>query len=257
MALRTGIEPRETRAPDGVRPDAVRDPGTQSLVIRLHERVHALTTDHRQAARAGFELLGAGPHGIAAGLDRLERRTRGSVWNMQRTIDYRPGSPYIAMTKRSRLRRVDMRFLVSPQALRHNPLFPYLYPYAATAPIYGPMMIVDKACIVLPGAITGNGEYTAWCTTRADLLAIGMEIWDRTSRVALPVAPDPALPRLHARHLQLAHCLVDGLTLRATASRIGAAERTVSDDLATLMTYLRVDSRTAALLRLLGDGIGY
>lgn len=257
MALRNDLERGETRAPDGGPPGDVRDPGTQGLVTALRERVHALTTDHRHAARAGLELLGAGPHGVATGLDRLERRTRGSVWNMQRTIEYRPGSPYAAMMERSRQRRLDMRFLVSPQALRQNPLLPYLYPYAAVAPIYGPLILVDRACIVLPGAITLDGQYTAWSTTRADLVAAGLAIWDRSCRVARPVMLDPGLPRLRDRHLQVAHCLVEGLTVRATASRIGASERTVSDDLATLMAYLQVDSRTAAVRRLLGEGINY
>lgn len=257
MALRIGTEPPEPRAPDGARPGVVRDPGTQSLVVALQERVHALTIDHRRAARAGLHLVGAGPHGIAAGLDRLERRTRGSVWNMQRTVDYRPGSIYAAMLERSRRRRLDICFLVSPQALLQIPLFPYLYPYAATAPIYGPMMIIDRVCIVLPGAITLDGEHTAWSTTRADLLAAGLDIWVRTSRIAQPVTPDPDLPRLHDRHLLVARCLVEGLTMRATASRVGASERTVSDDLATLMTYLGVDSRTAVIWRLLGEGVNY
>src|SRR6478672_790610 len=99
-------------AADAVTPS--RELQRKALVLRRFVE-DAVTEDE---IGPGLQLVGIGPEAISAGFDRLERRTRVSAWNMQRSVPFTPESPNYALDERSRRRGLEMRMLTAPIAKR-------------------------------------------------------------------------------------------------------------------------------------------
>jgi DNA-binding CsgD family transcriptional regulator len=234
---------------------ATGDPATAAAAIRalwrpLGRRLREATSDVDEARAAGLSLVGVGPAGVAAGLDRLEQRTRRSVWNIQRSASFDQEELFSELDQRSRARGIDERSIYSRVALDQNPLLPYMEPDARVGPFVTQLLVVDEACVVLPGEDHPTGHFTAWMSTAPQWLEPALELWSTSWSVARPFSELVDTSRLSRRQLDVAGLLYQGRTDGVIAKRLGVSARTVSDDTRRLFEVLGVGSRPELVARL-------
>ena len=217
----------------------------------LDRLLREVTPDVEAARKVGLTLVGVGRHGVAAGLEQLEARTRRSVWNIQRSATFDQEELYHELDQRSRRRGIEERAMYSRLALDQNPLLPYMEPDARVGPFLAQMLIVDESCVVLPGQDHPSGNFTAWMATTPRWLDPVREIWSRSWAVARPFSELVDTSRLSRRQIDVAKLLYQGRTDDGIAKRLGVSPRTVSDDTRRLFAELGVGSRPELVARLM------
>jgi DNA-binding CsgD family transcriptional regulator len=210
-----------------------------------------VTVDVEAARAHGLSLVGVGPVGVAAGLERLEQRTRCSVWNIQRSASFDQEELFSELDERSRSRGIDERSIYSRVVLDQNPLLPYMEPDSRVGPFVTQMLVVDEACVVLPGEDHPSGHFTAWTSTASRWLDPVLEIWRLSWDAATPFSEIVDTTRLSRRQIDVAKLLHQGKTDGVIAKRLGVSTRTVSDDTRRLFEVLEVGSRPALVARLM------
>lgn len=201
---------------------------------------------------AGFVLVGAGHEGVAQGLDRLESQARSSVWNMQRLMSFQLKTRYAEMDARTLGRGLHVRLLTTPETFSNNPFLSSVYPYGYTAPVFGPLLLIDGICAVVPGPHDLDGRFTAWCTTDSAIVARALELWERTFELAEPAVGPGEKPPFTMRQVTVAQLLAQGVSDRVIASRIGVSERTVAGDVRRIVELLGATNRTSAAALIAG-----
>ena len=194
---------------------------------------------------ADLHLVGIGPEAISAGFDRLERRTRASVWNMQRSVPFVPESPNYELDERSRRRGLEMRMLTAPIAKRLNPLLPCLEPGVRVGPVPLPMMVLDQEAVVLPGPNTPRGELVAWLVTDPGTVRTALELFTAAWAVSEPWV-DTGKPPLTPRQFDVARLLAGGMKDEAIARQLRVSRRTVVAEVEVIAGFLGARSRFEA-----------
>ena len=232
------MEPRGRRpgpecgSEDRALPDAVE---LGVLWSELQLLVLSMTASARGARPPdGVRLLGRTLTGIWEGLDWLETRAGREVVSTQRFGVFDPRGTMERRNRASARRGVRLATVVSPHVHVGNPFFATEVPYARTGPVFGPCIVVDRACAVLPGAPTAHGDDVAWLFTRADVVERTKAIWRLTfesSRVS-----DEQVRRFTPRQLEVARRRSQGWTCARIARDLGVSARTVTSDLNGLPT---------------------
>ena len=216
----------------------------QRLSSELRRFVEDAVVDG-DAQRDDLRLVGVGPEGIRQGFDRLERRTRVSAWNMQRSLPFDPSDPGKELDARSRRRGLDLRLMTAPIAKRLNPLLPCLYPDVRTGPVPIPMMLLDGSAVVLPGPNSAQGEWSVWLATNADVVTGARELWTRTWAVSVPWT-ESGEPPLTPRQYAVACHLAIGMKDDAIARQLKVSRRTVVADVEAILAFVGARSRFEA-----------
>jgi DNA-binding CsgD family transcriptional regulator len=199
-----------------------------------------------------FVPVGAGHEGVAQGLDRLESQARSAVWNMQRLMTFQLKARYSEMDARTLDRGLHVRLLTTPETFANNPSLSSVYPYGYTAPVFGPLQIVDGMCAVVPGAHDLEGRFTAWSTTDTAIVDGALELWERTFDLAKPVIGRGEKAPFSMRQVTVAQLLAQGLSDRMIASRVGVSERTIAGDVSRIVELLGGTNRTSAAALIAG-----
>jgi DNA-binding CsgD family transcriptional regulator len=198
-------------------------------------------------------LVGAGAEGVARGLDRLERRARRSVWNMQRVIQFQTTVRYQELDRRTLDRGLDVRLVTTPATQQDNPLLTSIYPFVRLGPVFGPLLIVDGLCVVAPGSPDLDGNFTAWCTTDTAMVRTAVALWDRTWHLSRPGLEEGTAPPLTPRQVEVAQLLAQGFTDRVIARRVDVSERTVATDISRIARAVGAPNRAAAAAMVAGS----
>ena len=241
MPNEPGPDPDEVAADPANRP-LMRE--LQRLSAELRRFVEDAVVDG-DTERDDLRLVGVGPEGIRQGFDRLERRTRVSAWNMQRSLPFDPSDPARELDARSRSRGLDLRLMTAPIAKRINPLLPCLFPDVRTGPVPLPMMLLDGKAVVLPGPNSAQGEWSVWLVTHPDVVGTAAELWDRTYSLSVPWL-ESGEPPLTARQYTVACHLATGMKDDAIARLLRVSRRTVVADVEAILGFLGARSRFEA-----------
>ncbi len=198
-----------------------------------------------------FNLLGTGIREITRGLERLERDTQRSVWNMQPLLHFDPEAPSYAMAERSRRRDVELRLIVNDLTLVLNPLLTSVQPNLRVAPIWLQAMVVDERLAVIEGRRGDSGEPSAWVTTEDSLVRLVLDLWQATNDCSTTAPTQQCLTR---RQVLVARALCLGTTDSRIAKQLDVSVRSVERDVGVLLEHLHATSRTEAVLNMLGRG---
>ena len=222
----------------------------QALATEFFDECRWLTGAQNPDPR--FMLVGSGHEGVAQGLDRLEGQARSSVWNMQRQLSFQLKARYADMDARTLDRGLHVQLLTTPETMRNNPFLSSIYPYGYTAPVFGPLLLIDGLCAVVPGSHDLDGRFTAWATTDTGLVSRALELWKRTFALAKPVVGPGEVPPFTMRQVAVAQLLAQGASDRLIANRLGVSERTVAGDVRRITEILGGTNRTAAAALIAG-----
>lgn len=203
---------------------------------------------------SGLDPLGIGSDEIVAGLHRLEPRARSSVWNMQRAVGFDPDDPMPGLTERSRARGLDMALITTRWGLTQHPLLTSVVPHLRVGPVHGPMILIDKACAVLPGSTTRDGQPTAWLVTAPALVRQACTVWDETVSLSRPARDVGAAEPLTARQYTVACRVAQGVKDAAIARELRVSVRTVANEVEVVLRVLGATNRAAAVLAMRGQG---
>ncbi|MGZ4438323.1 MAG: helix-turn-helix transcriptional regulator [Nocardioidaceae bacterium] len=230
------------------------DPRAELAEVPPGREIQRLASDLRRfvedavyadVPRPDVQPVGVGPQGIQAGFERLERRTRSSVWNMQRNLPFDPNRPGNELDERSRRRGVELRLVVSPIARRLNPLLPCVVPTVRLGPVPLPMLVIDEAAVVLPGPPSPQGEWTVWLVTNSDVARSAVEVYASCWAASSPWN-EAGRPPLTERQFAVACLLSAGLKDDAIARQLRVSRRTVVAEVEVILGFLGARSRFEA-----------
>lgn len=225
----------------------------QRLALALTGRINEVGHLGRTLPR-GLGLFGVGQSEVMARLSDLERRTKGSVWNLQPTLTFDPEDAAYAMVESSRARGVAMQMVVPPRTLQFHPLLTSFSPNVWLGPVLLKCLIVDGRLAVLRGPDTVDGATTAWVASEGEFLQETLALWHATAAESRPALSDGTGPPLNARQLSVARAVVLGRTDTAIARLLSISERTVARDVAAILAVTEAHSRSEAILNILGRG---
>lgn len=229
-------------------------------VTDLRERAHRLElsmhgiTAAQGDTNAHVRLLGRGHEEILQGISRLDRVTRHSVWNMQRWATVETVGTYEPLNVPRVKGGLDSRMVVSLANVKQVPLLLGLLPHLRVAPVFMPLIVVDRIHAVLPGAPTEDGLFTAWFVTRPDLCRQALDLWNGTWQLGQAAQDLPGIgPRLTERQYGLVRMWIAGYTDASIARRIGLSVRTINAESARVQELLGAKSRIQAIAILTGS----
>lgn len=201
-----------------------------------------------------FQLLGRGGDDIARGLAALEPRAKTSMCNIQPTYPFFVDDTAPALNARSAARGVEMPFIVAASAISMNALLTSVAPDVRVAPVFGPLMLIDRSLTVVAGSRTDRGYVTAWTTDDATLVGLANDLWDRTYAVSVPALPD-GRPPLTARQVEAARMVARGATDERIAHELHVSTRTVTADIRAVCALVGAGSRAEMVAKLLRPSI--
>lgn len=222
---------------------------------RTSDAVLAFIDEVRELMLAGdsrVRLLG--PREAATDvLDQFSTHPQRRAWNMQWTLGSRSIIEHPDANATSRAFGTDLRMLVPLKALLRAPLNVHLETPLRVGAVPYPLLVVDELAF-LAGPLGTPLADTFWAAEDPALVeraaSAYLTVWD----AAVPVAESVAPPPLPARALQVALCLVDGMTDREIAARLGVSERTVSAEVRRVVEWAGARSRGHAVALLVGAG---
>jgi len=182
-------------------------------------------------APTGVWLLGEGNRQIRERLLDVESRCRRSVRVLQREGPFDPNDNEQERDERSRRRGIRMEMVVPEPAGFVNPYFRVVNPQSRCGPVFGPAILVDDACAVLPGVPTPSGANTAWVLTRPEVVSELRDLWRATVALSRPAAAT-SWPDLTQRQFVIGRQRAQGRTCAAIARSVGISERMVAHELA-------------------------
>lgn len=227
--------------------------GETDCVLWLFHQLRREVTEQilrTPASNPEVQLLGRGKNEIACGMANLERHTRSSVLSLQRRRNFDPPDPFDAINGRSRARGLTMRMIVSPSAVRSNPLLTSQHPAVRLGPVTSPLVLVDGHTAIVAGPASANGDATAWTVCTPRLVSLARMLWDATWAVSSPALPD-GLPPLSPRQYATACLVSQGATDNQISRRLAVSARTVGSDITLIGKFLGVRGRAAMISRLL------
>jgi DNA-binding CsgD family transcriptional regulator len=171
---------------------------------------------------------------------------------MQRLLTFQLKTRYAEMDERTLGRGLHVRLLTTSDTFNNNPFLSSIYPYGYTAPVFGPLLIVDGICAVVPGPHDLEGRFTAWSTTDSAIVGRALELWERTFDLAKPVVGPGEKPPFTMRQVTVAQLLAQGVSDRVIATRLGVSERTVAGDVRRIVDLLGATNRTSAAALIAG-----
>lgn len=202
----------------------------------------------------GVHVLGHGVEQIHTALDAIEPKVRYDLRALQ------PETPFDAfdrcgpMNQRARSRGVRLTLITSRQAGRSNPFVHSARNQARCGPAVGPMLLLDRHGVVLPGLPTLDGEPTAILYARSDVVRQAFDVWDLT--LAASVSAEAAgWPATTGRQHAIACRLLQGLKDSSIARELGISTRTLTDEVRGLLRLTGAASRCEIGARL-GGGLG-
>jgi DNA-binding CsgD family transcriptional regulator len=167
-----------------------------------------------------------------------------SMWNMQRHSTIDDLVEAADLDERDRRSGVELRYILPRRVAKvRNPLVSSHYDYLRLAPVAQPMMVRDRARILL-GDATGEGMWT--CSDPGVVSAAVRfyeDLWD-AAEPAVPPGQDPPFTR---RMVRIAFLLVEGATDRQIAGDLHVSERTVSAEIREICRRLGARSRSHAI----------
>jgi DNA-binding CsgD family transcriptional regulator len=167
-----------------------------------------------------------------------------SMWNMQRHSTIHNLVEGADLDQRDRRHGLDLRFILPRRVAEvRNPMVSSYYDYLRLAPVAHPMMMRDRARVLL-GDSTGEG---IWISRDPEVVAAAVRFFEGLWHAAEPAVPPGQDPPFTPRMVQIAIRLVNGATDREIARDLGVSERTVSSDVREMSKRLGARSRAHAI----------
>ncbi len=227
-------------------------------VRRLRDASVALRTTlsdyQRDGAPAGVQHL----VGIQRMIERLRAmapRAQRSVWILQPSYFWDPEDPGVELNYSMQARGVTSLLVTRPATLHVHPLLPSIFPTTRIAPVFLGALVMDEEHTMIAGEDSPLGERTVWVTSRDDLVADVLEIWNLTLALSLPILPPGTQPPLSRRQLRVAELLAVGEKDQVIARRLDLSVRSVERDVHAILQELGARNRTEAVLLMRGRGV--
>ncbi|QKE85192.1 helix-turn-helix transcriptional regulator [Arthrobacter sp. NEB 688] len=215
---------------------------------RLVEAVEALALADDPAVRVLPDLPA-----VMAEMERIETRTRHSVWSMQRDLPLSAIRLARDLDERSGAKGLAERTIVSSARARSQPLLTTVAPDLRVGPVARPVLVADGRDVVLGSERAGDaGAPWAWSSADPGVAALAVaaftEAWDTARRWE-----DAGLrPPLTRRRYEIALGMADGLTDREIADAVAVSPRTVAAEVREVVRWLGARNRSHAIAVLVG-----
>ena len=227
-------------------------------VVDLRTRSDAVRDLLDRAARgdgSGDPRLVVGLSGMVEELQRLEPSAERSAWVMQPRYFYDPDEPGVELSRAAQARGVQTQLVVPPSTVQTHPLLPSIFPTTRLAPVFIRAMVVDEQRMLVGGRDTADGQRTSWYTTRPEIVAAMLDLWQRTLALSTPILPPGTEPPLSRRQLEVARLVAVGEKDVSIARVLELSPRTVEREVRAVLDELGARSRAEAVLLMGGRGV--
>jgi DNA-binding CsgD family transcriptional regulator len=221
---------------------------TSDAVLGFADEVHELML----AGDPRVRLLGSREQAHAA-IDGFSASPQRRAWNMQWTLRIRGIVEHPQTNAASLTHGTDLRLVAPLRAFLRRPLNVHIQSPVRVGAVPYPLLVVDEVAF-LSGPLGTAFADTVWAVEDPDLVGRAalahLAVWEAAVPLEESDVPRPLPPRT----LEVALCLVDGLTDREIATQLGVSERTVSAEVNRVVEWAGARSRGHAVALLVGAG---
>ncbi len=225
------------------RQDAPSDVG-----VAFRDEVHRMMLAEDPRVR----LLGSRT-GANAYLDQFALSPPLRAWNMQSTVHSRMVLQNPRGNAAARDFGTDLRMVVPLHGIRRAPLSVQLETPLRVGPVPFPLLVADEVAF-LAGPHGTHLADTFWVLDDPVLVGRAAEAYLAVWNGATPVEELDLPQRLPDRTFEVALRLIEGMTDREIAAALNVSERTVSAEVARIVSWVGARSRGHAVALLVGAG---